>query len=125
MTTPTQMPESLKVVRDSLRTAAIEIAAANHYGWGNVCTDAADAIDALQSALKDRDAEIERLKKDAERWDFVRHHWSNVQMRWNNDETNSLKSITLTVKTAHWSCDADAIESQIDAAIDSMKGDAS
>lgn len=76
------------------------------------------------AALQAKDAEIARLKADAGRWSFVRHHWSNAQMRWNNDETNSLKSVTLTIKTAHWTSAADAIESQIDAAIDAMKGEA-
>ncbi len=32
-----------------LRQCAVEIASAGHYGWGNTCTAAADAIDAARS----------------------------------------------------------------------------
>ena len=39
---------------ERLRIAAIEIAAENHYGWGNTCTDAADEIERLQAQLDAR-----------------------------------------------------------------------
>lgn len=81
-------------------------------------------ITALLSLLASKDAEIERLRADARRWEFVRHHWSNAQMRWNNDEANSLKSIVLTVKVAHWTSGADELEQQIDAALAAQGGGA-
>ncbi|SEF31421.1 hypothetical protein SAMN03159371_05301 [Variovorax sp. NFACC28] len=80
-----------------------------------------DANAAIQAARN----EAEAMRADARRWDFVRHHWSNAQMRWNNDATNSLKSIVLTIKVEHWSSGADDIEKQLDVAITAaMKGDA-
>src|SRR5688572_28934134 len=69
-----------------------------------------DAQAALQALAAEKDAEIAALKEDAARWRYVRHHWSNAQMFWNNDATNSLKSIVLTVKTAHWTSGASDID---------------
>ncbi len=42
---------------ERLRIAAIEIAAENHYGWGNTCTDAADEIERLR-------AQVEKLSEE-------------------------------------------------------------
>lgn len=57
-----------------------------------------------------------QLLADAGRWRFVRQHWSHMHLHWNNDETNSLKSVVLTVKTAHRASGAADLEKQIDAA---------
>lgn len=72
--------------------------------------------------LTDHEAACEALRKDAERWQYVRHHWSNAQMHWNKDATNSLKSIVLTIKTAHWTSGADELDAAIDAALVVAKG---
>lgn len=78
----------------------------------------------LESERQAHAAEVERSRGDAERWHYVRHHWSNAQMHWNKDATNSLKSIVLTIKTAHWTSGADEIDSAIDAALVAAKGEA-
>lgn len=57
------------------------------------------------------------VARDAEFWRYLRHHWSNAQFRFNRDERNTLKSITLTIKTAHWASDADDIERELSAAM--------
>ncbi|CAA2107738.1 hypothetical protein [Variovorax paradoxus] len=80
-------------------------------------SEAQSALTAQAATIAQLEARLREAEADARRWDFVRHHWSHAQMRWNNDATNSLKSIVLTIKTAHWTSAADAIESQIDAAI--------
>lgn len=145
MTTPTQMPESLKVpaelasiqqaldagptaglwrtsvgacydqvevengplicfaaIREESKTNARLIAASGPVTWTAVLSH----ISALQSALKDRDAEIERLKKDAERYRWIK-----------SDDAAQFRIIELSWSTYLW-------DSKIDAAIDSMKGDA-
>lgn len=132
MTHPTEvkLPESatvkdcLTVVQQMLPTHAAGCPAWDYWP----CNCGAQPVSLVrlsdaESALKARDAEIERLRGDAERWDYVRHHWSNVQFRWNNDATNSLKSMTLTVKSMHWASDANYIEREIDAAIDQARAE--
>ncbi len=43
---------------ERLRIAAIEIAAENHYGWGNTCTDAADEIERLRAQVETLDWQL-------------------------------------------------------------------
>lgn len=89
MTTPTQMPESLKVpdtphgawLWEFLDGASGYMGVffgephpkhGGRYWWRRFVRE---EVSALQSALKDRDAEIERLKKDAERTARNRDMW--------------------------------------------------
>jgi len=54
---------------DDLRKAATQIAAAEHDGWGNTCSDAADEIDRLtaeRDALREQVAVLESLLVDAD-----------------------------------------------------------
>lgn len=80
------------------------------------------SCESLHASPLAKEVECEALRKDAERWRYIRHHWSNAQMHWNKDATNSLKSIVLTIKTAHWTSGADEIDSAIDAALVAAKG---
>jgi len=158
MTTPTQMPESLKVPEELAAIQQALDAGPTPGPWiagndddsdrfligpqefpGIVChpvvslhaekdadyiaacnpasmTAVLTHISALQSALKDRDAEIERLKKDAERY------------RWLRDEANDTPArapMAVMVDGEFSVTWRDALYgSGLDAAIDSMKGDA-
>ena len=47
-----------------LRKQAAEIAAAEHDGWGNTMSDAADEIERLRAALLDCARQAEALKRD-------------------------------------------------------------
>lgn len=86
-------------------------------------------ISALQSALKDRDAEIERLKKDAERLEFM---CSKAPLRFiegNDDMWRVYQDEAPPEACAHkWRAIVamyhPTAREAIDAAIDSMKGDA-
>lgn len=69
----------------------------------------------LYAAPRGQAEDAQRL--DAERWRYVRDHWSNVQFRYNRDPANSLKSLTLTIKADHYTGgNAEYIERDIDAA---------
>lgn len=89
-----------------------------------------DFESALQSALKDRDAEIERLKKDAERLEFM---CSKAPLRFiegNDDMWRVYQDEAPPEACAHkWRAIVamyyPTAREAIDAAIDSMKGDAS
>lgn len=134
MTTPTQMPESLKVV--AYLTTDEEDSPAmlffNQQEAGNYCALdeqpqelvlRSDFESALQSALKDRDAEIERLKKDAERYRWLSRKVSahGVIDGWAFGFPTHL---TLPAPSSAIRDPQAALGEAIDAAIDSMKGDA-
>jgi len=137
MTAP-KLPEGFQVLRDA--TAAVLAPIGNmtdrhtavfrtmerRLAFQQACSPY--TIDALLRALSDAQAALlaqvaeiaalkDALKLDAARWQYVRHHWSNAQMHWNKDAANSLKSIVLTIKTAHWTSGADELDAAIDSAL--------
>lgn len=107
MTTPSQMPESLKVVAWRKHLSGAEWKLADY-----VLPDSEELVrlaDA-EAALKDRDAEIERLKKDAERYAWLCDTYGETML-----------PCMLEPRMGDYVADG---KDSIDAAIDSMKGGA-
>lgn len=70
----------------------------------------ANTLAALQVA-------VDTLRVGYARWDYIATHWSNMQTAWNLDAGNTLKSMVLTIKSAH-KCDGSPhLGSLIDQAI--------